>query len=130
MLKNIDLTQEIQQFSDLVLKAASATGNYKPSMIVRPLYVRRKDLTNWIPEEEVTKGNKYVSGRALLLSQQLSQKELKNEKTNSSNDNFSTKSQPSNSTKFESCLTKTSSLPLVHSNSCPNMEGKITFICQ
>ncbi|KAE9550000.1 hypothetical protein FO519_006785 [Halicephalobus sp. NKZ332] len=34
MRKNIDLTQEIQQFSDLVLKAASATGAYKPTMVV------------------------------------------------------------------------------------------------
>ncbi|KAE9551057.1 hypothetical protein FO519_005724 [Halicephalobus sp. NKZ332] len=120
MLKNIDLTQEIQQFSDLVLKAASATGAYKSTMIVRPFYVRRKDLRNWIPEDEVVKGNKYVNGKNTVLSQ-LSQKEV--DEKNSLDDPCvsSTKSQPSCS-KFENSVQTVSSCPLLHSKSCPNME--------
>uniref|UniRef100_A0AC34RE68 Poly(A) polymerase RNA-binding domain-containing protein n=1 Tax=Panagrolaimus sp. JU765 TaxID=591449 RepID=A0AC34RE68_9BILA len=66
MRKNIDLTNEIQQFSDLVLKQASMTGNYKSTMIVRPFYVRGKDLKNWIPESEVTRGVKYQARKTTV----------------------------------------------------------------
>ncbi|KAH7722431.1 poly(A) polymerase gamma-like protein [Aphelenchoides avenae] len=57
--KNIDLTDEIQAFTDLVIKTAVASKAYRPTMMVHPKYVPRKDLPNWISKEELTKGRKY-----------------------------------------------------------------------
>ena len=123
MRKNIDLTHEIQQFSDLVLKAASATGAYKPTMIVRPFYVRGKDVKTVIPENEVTKGIKYVPRKAAVANQQVDQKEIRGDKANSLT---STSSQPNSPARFENHTAVTGGVhsPLVHSTSIPNMDGK------
>lgn len=47
MKKNIDLTMEIQQFVDTIINTTIQTGIYKPTMLVRPVYARRNDLTKW-----------------------------------------------------------------------------------
>ena len=60
MNKNIDLTNEIQQFTDVVIKAAASTKNFKPTMIVRPFYVKRNELANWIPHQEVNRGKNNI----------------------------------------------------------------------
>ena len=129
MRKNIDLTHEIQQFSDLVLKAASATGAYKPTMIVRPFYVRGKDVKTVIPEIEVTRGIKYIPKKSAVSNQQVNQKEIRGDKANSLT---TTSSQPNSPARLENNSMNTSGVhsPLVHSNSIPNMDGKISYIRQ
>jgi len=122
MRKNIDLTHEIQQFSDLVLKAASATGAYKPTMIVRPFYVRGKDVKTVIPEIEVTRGIKYIPKKSAVSNQQVNQKEIRGDKANSLT---TTSSQPNSPARLENNSMNTSGVhsPLVHSTSIPNMDA-------
>ncbi|KAI1719581.1 poly(A) polymerase central domain-containing protein [Ditylenchus destructor] len=57
--KNIDLTSEIQQFIDQVNTTAVNSKGYKKTMVVRPSYARRQDLTRWLPKEELLKGRTF-----------------------------------------------------------------------
>uniref|UniRef100_F1KVK4 polynucleotide adenylyltransferase n=2 Tax=Ascaris TaxID=6251 RepID=F1KVK4_ASCSU len=54
--KNIDLTDEIQQFNDAVMRAADFQNVYCPGMAVLPSYVRRADLHLWLPRSELSRG--------------------------------------------------------------------------
>lgn len=42
--RNIDLTAEIQQFTDHVYSHAIQCKKYKETMLVNPLYAKRSDL--------------------------------------------------------------------------------------
>lgn len=46
--KNIELTSEIQQFTDTVIQAGYNNGIYKDTMIIKPNYIRRSELPNWL----------------------------------------------------------------------------------
>ncbi|KHN80191.1 Poly(A) polymerase alpha [Toxocara canis] len=54
--KNIDLTEEIQQFNDVVMRTADFQNVYCPGMAVLPSYVRRADLHLWLPRSELSRG--------------------------------------------------------------------------
>ncbi|KAI6186794.1 Poly(A) polymerase and Nucleotidyltransferase domain containing protein [Aphelenchoides besseyi] len=56
--KNIDLTIEIQSFTDTVLSACCMSGVYKESMLVRLNYLPRKELTKWLTEGEIAKNGR------------------------------------------------------------------------
>jgi len=62
MSRNIDLTQELQQFNDTVVNTASSAVNkssYKSTMFIRPSYVRHKDLGAWLSKEDLNRGRSY-----------------------------------------------------------------------
>ncbi|VDK53698.1 unnamed protein product [Anisakis simplex] len=54
--KNIDLTEEIQQFTDVVMRTAEFQNVYCPGMAVHPSYVRRADLHFWLSRSELSRG--------------------------------------------------------------------------
>jgi poly(A) polymerase len=82
MKKNIDLTAEIQQFSDVVLKAASLTKSYKPTMIVRPFYVKRGDLGKWIAKEDLIRGRNYSRQRSSSVNiGSINQRQIRGDKS-------------------------------------------------
>uniref|UniRef100_A0A914E166 Uncharacterized protein n=1 Tax=Acrobeloides nanus TaxID=290746 RepID=A0A914E166_9BILA len=71
MKKNIDLTLDIQQFIDTITNATIQSGIYKPTMLVRPVYAKRNDLTQWLTKEELIKGRHYTRNEkmnGILLS--------------------------------------------------------------
>lgn len=54
--KNIDLTDELQQFSDQVLGAARLQDLYVEGMQVVPSYARHSDLHHWLPKSDLERG--------------------------------------------------------------------------
>ncbi|KAI6189711.1 Poly(A) polymerase and Nucleotidyltransferase domain containing protein [Aphelenchoides bicaudatus] len=54
--KSIDLTKEIQAFNDTVISAGCNTGTYKETMLIKPNYIRRSELPNWLTAEELQHG--------------------------------------------------------------------------
>jgi poly(A) polymerase len=143
MKKNIDLTAEIQQFSDVVLKAASLTKSFKPSMLVRPFYVKRGDLGKWIAKDDLTRGRNYSRHRSNsvnIASNSINQSQIRGDKsttimeatsnsmeTSDSTIQITSTSQPSSpSRKTDDEMKEVSAseplLLLGHSYSTPNLE--------
>uniref|UniRef100_A0A7E4V747 polynucleotide adenylyltransferase n=1 Tax=Panagrellus redivivus TaxID=6233 RepID=A0A7E4V747_PANRE len=87
MRKNVDLTSEMQQFTDLVIKAAVTSGSYKETMVIKPFYIRRNDLEKVLPKRELTRGrhyNKRASQAAHSLAlKNVNQKQIRGEKAGS-----------------------------------------------
>lgn len=54
--KNIDLTDELQQFNDVVMRAAQFQDLYVEGMRVEPSYARHCDLHHWLPRTELNRG--------------------------------------------------------------------------
>jgi len=54
--KNIDLTKELQQFTDTVIQAGYSNGIYKDTMLIKPNYIRRSELPTWLSLEELNHG--------------------------------------------------------------------------
>jgi poly(A) polymerase len=148
MKKNIDLTLEIQQFSDVVLKAAGSTKSYKSTMIVRPFYVKRSDLNKWISKEDLMRGRNYARHRSSVVNiSSINQKEIAGEKSTNimakvddlengdlpnasipqtSNSQPSSPSRKAADEKFVSPSDPLLIPQLMHSVSTPNLEGDIT----
>ncbi|MFH4973701.1 hypothetical protein AB6A40_000410 [Gnathostoma spinigerum] len=64
--KNIDLTEELQQFNDTVMRAATFQDLFVEGMSVIPSYVRRGDLHLWLPRAELTRGRAATKKRSSL----------------------------------------------------------------
>uniref|UniRef100_A0A914QBI8 Uncharacterized protein n=1 Tax=Panagrolaimus davidi TaxID=227884 RepID=A0A914QBI8_9BILA len=151
MKKNIDLTLEIQQFSDVVLKSAGSTKSYKSTMIVRPFYVKRSDLNRWISKEDLMRGRNYARHRSSVVNiSSINQKEIAGEKSTNIMANVddlengdlpnasipqtsnSQPSSPSRKTADEKFVSPSDPLlipQLMHSVSTPNLEGKFIHFC-
>uniref|UniRef100_A0A915BST6 polynucleotide adenylyltransferase n=2 Tax=Parascaris univalens TaxID=6257 RepID=A0A915BST6_PARUN len=66
--KNIDLTDEIQQFNDAVMRAADFQNVYCPGMAVLPSYVRRADLHLWLPRSELSRGRAAIKKNRIVAA--------------------------------------------------------------
>ncbi|GBM56972.1 Poly(A) polymerase gamma [Araneus ventricosus] len=55
---NVDLTHDIQQFSDSITRQASSNNVYKKGMKIETKHVRRKELSKYIPAHLIGKSKK------------------------------------------------------------------------
>uniref|UniRef100_A0A7E4ZV70 Poly(A) polymerase n=1 Tax=Panagrellus redivivus TaxID=6233 RepID=A0A7E4ZV70_PANRE len=56
---NIDLTNDMQQFADMVVKSAVAANFYKESMIIKAFFTPRTQLSKLISTEDLGRGRHY-----------------------------------------------------------------------
>uniref|UniRef100_A0A914HHP5 Poly(A) polymerase n=1 Tax=Globodera rostochiensis TaxID=31243 RepID=A0A914HHP5_GLORO len=56
--KKIDLTEELQGFTDTVYKSASVLKDFKETMRIHPSYTRQRNLIKWLSKEDLDRGRR------------------------------------------------------------------------